>query len=368
MGQLLGGRYSLNVLYFRHFFKAMEKAKAELVFFVAGKTLSDDLPLFIPDREEEYISYIQIMDEIDASGGDTGAYVAKKLADIKAPPAMEANLHKIAREYGEMRTNYFRHNQEIAQYVQQYDDSVLAIITNDTDFMVFDGKYKFWRANDIDMNGMTVFDYCRQKLREHIQLDTQQLQLLSALSGSMYLPCDFLTEFYVAIGISSWIEGKHIGKLANYIRERTKYGCTMSVLEQLASDAFGEKYTTQDVNAIENGLIQYNLNFQIRTPKALEFCKDRNMFIYKLLTDDVYLIKDISYIDFRNFKSKNYAELIVPLLRKVQGILDANERPRPKTRAVCIKHAHDEPYKLYNEPIDYPLCKLCPFINQMNPD
>lgn len=76
MGQLLGGRYSLNLLYFRNFFKTMVRANVDLVFFVPAKTLSDDLALFVPDREEEYIKYISILDGIDASGGDIEAYIA----------------------------------------------------------------------------------------------------------------------------------------------------------------------------------------------------------------------------------------------------------------------------------------------------
>lgn len=273
---------------------------------------------------------------------------------------MSLNLYKIAREYGEIHTNYFRHNQEMAQYLQQHDDSVLAIITNDTDFMVFDGNYQFWRANDIDMNGMSVFGYCRKKLREHLQLDTPQLELLSALSGSMYLPCNVLLDFYGKIGVCSCVDGRHIPPLAYYIQQKTQSVSTGLIMEEIASDIFGKKYTIHDVNAIENGLIQYNLNFKLCTPKELDFCKNQNMFAYKLLTDDVYLIKDISYIDFRKDKSKNYANLIIPLLRKVQGILDANERPRPKFRAICMKHAHDEPFKVSNEPIDYPPSEFFP--------
>lgn len=354
IGQLLGGRYSLNLSYFRHFFKLLKKANAELVFFVAAKTLSDDFVIFIPDREDEYIKHIQLLDDIDASDGNTAAYVTRKTIDIKAPPAMEVNLQKLARDFGKLHTNYFRHNQEIAQYIQQHNGSILAILTNDTDFMVFDGDFQFWRANDIDMNELSVFVYCRNELREHLQLDTQHSQLLSALSGSIYLPCDVLMDFYGRIGICSCAEGRHISQLAHYIRVKIQSKCSVPFMEQIACDVFGQKYTNLEMNAIENGLIQYNLDFKLRTPKQLEFCRDRNMFIYKLLTDDIYLIRDINYIDFRNYKKKNYAELIIPLLRKVQGILDANERPRPKQRAICMKFAHDEPYKISNEPIDYP--------------
>lgn len=354
IGQLMGGRYSLNLLYFNNFFQSLNNARAELVFFVAEKTLSDEAAIFIPDREKEYIKYIQILDEIDASAGDIGAYVAQRQSDIKAPMAMELNLQKLVRNFGKMQTNHFRHNQEIAQYAKQHDDSILAIITNDTDFMIFDGNFQYWRANDITMKDLTVFGYCREKLRKLLELNTQQLELLSALSGSIYLPCDVLTDFYFQIGIHSTTYGKHIAPLAYYISNKMQTESVTSNIEKIACDVFGKNYTSPDINAITNGLVQYNLNFEKPVTKALEFCKERNAFVYKLLTDEVYLIKDISYIDYRKYKSKNYAELVVPLVRKLHGILYANERPRPKTRTICMKYAHDEPYKVVDEPINYP--------------
>lgn len=78
------------------------------------------------------------------------------------------------------------------------------------------------------------------------------------------------------------------------------------------------------------------------------------MFIYKLLTDEFHLITDISFIDYRDYRSKNYAELIVPLLQKVFGILHANEFQRPREQAICMKYTHEEQYKVQKEAIVYP--------------
>ena len=81
------------------------------------------------------------------------------------------------------------------------------------------------------------------------------------------------------------------------------------------------------------------------------------MFLYKLSTDETFCVRDIEYIDFRNYKSKSYAELIVPILMKMCGILFKDNTPRPDVRKICMKLAHDEPFKLTEEDIIYPPSK-----------
>lgn len=367
LGQCLGGKYSLWTHYFRKFFKQLKDANAELIFFAAGKKLTDELMVFIPKREEEYMKYVDVMDQIDAADGSVSDFLRRKNYDIRAPITLEYNMQKLAQEYGELRINYVRHNQEIAKYIEQHDGTILAVVTNDNDFMVFDGEFQFWQANYINMKDLLGSRMCRENMRAHLGLNSAQLQLLSALSGSSYLPMPVMKEFYNKIWDEA-VEGNRIPQIAKYIREEVpvlitaKKDCVSFDLAKVAQDIFGEDYTDQDLNAIENGLAQYNLNFETsdaaaNVARSMKFCKTRNMFIYKLFTDDIYLVKDIAYIDFRNYKSKSYADLIVPLLRKVQGIIFANETQRPIERAICMKYAHDEPYKVVEEPIDYPHSK-----------
>lgn len=364
LGQCLGGRYSLWLHYFRKFFKQLKELGADLVFFAAGKKLTDELMVFIPKREEEYMKYLTVLDEIDETGGRTSDFIKRKNYDIRAPITMEYNMQKLAQEVGELRINYVRHNQEIAKYIKQHNGNVLAVITNDNDFMVFDGDFQFWQANDVNMKDLIACRMNREILRAHLDLNSEQLQLLSALSGSSYLPVPVMKEFYKKIWQET-VEGNRIPQIAKYIREEVsmlttaKKDCVHFDLAKIASDIFGDDYTEHDLNAIENGLTQYNLNFETEDAKAhvsntIKFCKSRNMFIYKMFTDDVYLVKDINYIDFRKYKSKSYAELIIPLMRKVQGIIFANERQKPLERVICMKYAHDEPYSVVEEQIEYP--------------
>lgn len=364
LGQLLGGKYGLWMNYFRKFLKQLKEAHVDLIFFASGKKLTDELMIFIPKREEEYIRYLDVLDSIDGSDGSVNEFFKRKDRDIRGPITLEYNMQRLASELGVLHINYVRHNQEMAKFIKQHDKSVLAVITNDNDFMIFDGKYQFWQANDVNLRELTGIRMCRKLLRARLEMNSQQLQLLSALSGSNYLPMLVLRKFYKRIW-GEGVEGNRIPQIAKYIRDEVPLisvsgeNCVRFDLKKVARDVFGEDYTEQDLNAIENGLAQYNLNFPSDDAEegishAMKSCKSRSMFIYKLCTDDVYLVKDICYIDYRNYKSKTYAELIIPLIRKMQGIVFANEPHRPPVRAICMKYAHDEPYKVVEETVDYP--------------
>lgn len=359
----IGGQYLLYTKFYQSLFKKFQRAEVDLVFFAPGHQLSDELETFIPNREADYIACISILDDIDANDGKWSRSVEPKCKK-RAPLSLEFNMLKLAQQHGELHINYIRHSQEIAKYANANADTVLALITNSTEFLIFDGDYEVWRATDLTPTDMTAFRFCRKALREHLQLNTQQLELLAALSGTDDLPSEIIMDFYEKIGIERW-NGGHIPALAKYVRDEVpllateQEGVVRFDLEKVAKDVFGEDYTREDLHAIENSLVPYNLNFDTNNNcrykrASLDFCKTRNMFIFKLFTDEVFLVKDIRYIDFRHFKSKSYAELVVPLLRKMQGILYANEYRRPKTRAICMKYAHDEPYKVVEEPIIYP--------------
>lgn len=362
-GLIFGGRYATYLEHFRFFFESLKKANVELIFFAMGKKLNYDLELFIENQKDEYKAILNRLDKLDARDGAVKSIPRYGSVNARAPLTMHYNMLKLVREFGELRINYVRHNQEIAKYIEQHDGAILAVITNDNDFMVFEGDFQFWQASDVDLRNLTGSRMCRYKLRSRLGLNSKQLQLLSALSGSMYLPKIRLGRFYGRIRDES-VGDHYIAHLANYVNgvQLLKRGDKNEYcfdLNAIACDVFGVNYGSEKWDAIVKGLEQYDLNFStVDTTKhmtqAMKFAKTHNMFIYKLLTDEIHLTTDIAFIDYRNYRSKTYAELIIPLLQKVYGILHANEFQRPREQAVCMKYSHDELYKVQKEAIVYP--------------
>lgn len=378
-GMVLGGRHIVYNQKLRQFFLNICKTNANLVLFLAGNEVNDDLPLHIPNHEWMYMSRLQVLDKIE-NKCDLAKYLSKcdtNLSVKQMSSAFDYNIPKICAEFGKLRPTFVRHNQEIGQYAQKHANEVLAVITNDTDILAFEGEFQYWQANSINLKELTGTRFNRKALLQNLGVSIHQLQLIGALSGGSYLPLDqlqtLLTKFPANL---PKLMGGRIAFLAWYVKRHPVIAKTTNNkvsfnLKPIADDVFGPNYTTLELNTIYNGLMIYDTDFasdddgEYRDDclfpfnhkdqfSFVNFCKQNSTFMYFLMTDKVYKIKDIEYIDYRNFRSKNFAELIVPMLMKLCGILYSNISPRKLTRRICMKYAHDEPAKVVDANIIYP--------------
>lgn len=205
MGIILGGRFNFYNFLLKQLLENFKAAGAKLVFFMPGKCLqsffvynyvvipffynighkyTDDLQFFIPKTEETYSNALKTLDNIDENHDleMLKQYLDEKnklSCDIRMVLAFNHNLKRLVRSYGDYHVNFIRHNQEIARYANEHSD-VLAVISNDTDFMAFEGDFEFWRANGINCKQLSCFRYCKNKLHEKLEFDygPYQMQLL----------------------------------------------------------------------------------------------------------------------------------------------------------------------------------------------
>lgn len=382
IGLILGGRYDYYNKMLSMFLDNLKKTGAKLVFFMPGKKYTDDLPFFIPKSEDNYAESLKILDEIEKNSNRNSLQEMLKAknkysSDIRMELSFNYNLKKLVHRFtnvNDVHTNHIRHNQEIARYANEHADEVLAVISNDTDFLAFEGEFEYWRANGINYKQLTALQYDKQKLHERFdfELGAFQMQLLSALCGSNFLPVYTIRDWIDRLEESNndpLVRGK-ILNVAAYVKcqepiDHDEKGKPIFDFEKISRDVFGEKFSEAQKNAITNCYASYNLDFEEEMSNSgyqdpaqrdsfLKFCKSHDLFLYKLATDDVFNVKDITFMDFRNFKSKSYAELVIPILMKICGILNKDARRRPNVRSICMKHAHDEPFKQTEETIIYP--------------
>lgn len=372
IGTILGGRYDYYNLMLRKLFKNISKYHAKLVFFLPGKSHTDDLPIFIPKAEFFYKNSMEIFDKIRQQI-DLQTIKNSFSYHIRNTYAFRYNFRKLLSKYGEFRITYIEHNREIARYAKQHRDQVLAIISNDTDFMVFDGDYEFWITGSINATEMQCTRYNRHELYRRLGFTNGsfEMRLLSALCGSNYLPIYVVSKFITHLTKSNSDKTKYgkIWSVSAYVRQQTIEmvdGKLKYDLHKISRDVFGDDYETAELNAISNGIARYDLEFpesdefcdgSAKKNGFLRFCQLHDSFIYKLVTDDIFLVPDSSYIDYQRFRTKHFAQLILPILMKICGILFKDDKPRPATRQICMKHAHDEPCKLTDETIIYPTSK-----------
>lgn len=356
-GVIMGGRYQLYNILFTRFVTDLHKMGVKVVCFAPQCDTNDQLDFFIPDKENEYIKNVQLLDKV-CSKTDKPIRATLNIRHYRTVPmTIDFNLEKICRPHGELISNFVRHTQELAQYINSHESDVLAVISNNLNLLIFETSAQFWFANDISLRNLTIKLLSRENLEKLLGLTTKQLQLLAVLISSKYLPKKAVHNF-----INENINGKNINKidfLANYVNQRTlpnPYSGQFFAIDDIAQDLVSEDSAMDVANALENGLDCYNMNLQTNTGgnAFVKFCKEHNSFIYRLITEEIYLVKDIAFIDFRSFKGKNYAELVVPLLQRILGILYKNDSEKPANRKICLKFAHDEPFKVARIDLIYP--------------
>lgn len=357
MGNLhtgLGGTYFLQTRYLKSFLDRLKKLKAEMIFFSQQREI-EDVKMLIPRAEATYISGINVLDSIIQNNL---CLDENEKNEISAPATFHYNLIRMCQQFGEVRFTYNKHNQEMAKYLQNNPEA-FAIFTNDSDFAVFDGDFQFWLVDDLNMKDMTTTHINRPKLLKYLGLNRKQMQLLSTLSNRNVFPYEILSPFYIRIGSPRFTRLVFYVRNKNMIDKNEKDPRESYDLDEITSDVFGDQYTEYERNGIENGLTKYDLNYELEEPEN-EFevkLKDNYPFMYKLIDDEILLLIDYKYIDFRLYQPKTYTELVMPLLKRMQGILCSNHTWKPESRFICAKFKHDEPFKVVSEQIEYPPCK-----------
>lgn len=359
IGVYMGGQYFLHTRYLQSFLRHLKQINADIVFCFCGSKITNDVRLFIPKMETEYIRYFNLLNKF--SEYDNLRTVRIDREECRLPITMEYNMFRLCRQYGEVRVNYARHNQEIGNYLKKNEKDILAVISNDTDFIAFDCDVQFWKADESEMRDMMISRVNRKPLLHELQLDIKQLQLVAAIVGGDFLPYENLKEFHAKLRNNNFSTSRLL-HVVDYVRKQ-KFDSSahdfqkMFDLKRIASDIFGESCSNYEMNAIENGLIAYDLSLEIRPEtrgSIIRLMKEKNPFMYQLVSEEVFLVRDVIYADFLNPKSRKYTELILPLIRRMQGILFAHGNPKPSRRLVCMKHAHEEPFKVTSETIEYP--------------
>lgn len=274
------------------------------------------------------------------------------------------NLVKISAEYGTVYTHLFESYQSIIEYTSVSSNNVLAMIQNDTDFLLSDDNYQYWSLADLDIRKLETKKYCRKNLYQRLRLTTKESQLLAGISrlkdeahrlffGQMQIPREENANIFFL-------------KIAHYVRNLKieENGWNEDHLRKIVHDIYGEHNAEAHFKDLEYELSRYN---KPTTPTESEpsnwnelekFCNEHLYFAYGLIMEDVSTNQALAYIDLRRKDTATlYIDLNVTILLKQCGILLKDRENRPKTRSIKIKRQIDDKAICVEENIIYPPSK-----------
>ncbi|XP_049280194.1 uncharacterized protein LOC125762303 [Anopheles funestus] len=334
-------------------FGRLTDAGAELVFFYNVKRLPNNWESLATHQNEQYDRMIDILDLINAR------VPLEKVAETCEHTILSNScikLRRIAKQHGKtFITTDMECDQAAAIYATQHN--ALAVITHDTDFLIFAGTWQFWHANHINLTTLEVQAFNKQALLRTLGLDWQQMAIWATLAGNDFFKYDELEPFLNDLAPHH----QKFYKLAEYVRKlptkkKLDAGTVHSIL--------GRVYKNRSIPTEAFEWFQQSVAFyQIDTPNAVCVPTAKDPFSYLLQMEQFFVHTVLTgapfnctllFFDYRSTEFGNYFEIIEPMIARIGGILLYHHRQERQHITVAVKRNHREPHSFVTVPVIFP--------------
>lgn len=340
-------------------FIRLKKCGAKLIFIqsLAVEIAREDQ--WIERRNKDFQCYREIYLMIDKKVPPHE--IVSKMEESCGGSRVSPNLAPIASKHGEYL--FVRAGRdcdfEVADYATKCN--AMAIFSSDTDFLIFDGNWKFWNFKDLDFEKFTAFEYDRLAISRLLSISYQHRPLLATLIGNDFTKSysDELYHFHRGLGRPS----DKFRNVANYIRRNIR-GADLSEddIDFIASDVFGGRAKRQ---LIRDSVNSYDLHSQIDENWTVDPIEAYLIGLsvkavknYRKLNINSILSITTPFNDMATAEcSKILIEFLVELLRKKMGIM-CHDVADEKTFKILTKMSRAENFASHHESPIAPECEL----------
>lgn len=340
---LCGGRHHQYFSMFDQLFSKIKSCDVKMVFFCDSNVHNQKIEQWLRRRNDDYARTIALYDQI--GDGISVADILGKQDDnaITLTTVMNA-VSTEALKYGEyIYVTQHECDLELAKYAR--DHNAIAVVSNDSDFHIFEGNWKYWSCKDIDLDTLDTIEYNRQALCDYLSLSYQQLPLWATLMGNDHTGTYSweLRNFHTRLG---QIKCKFLN-VARYVRafRDLPFQFNQCTIDKIARDVFDRRINGQKRQSILDSIKSYDLDFiipEITDPLLRQAVKHSS--IYSKLTSDIHKLT-LSKCNFRYSDiGKPYTDVMAAIERRAFGVI-WRERKKPQaTFQLLAKWAHTENY------------------------
>lgn len=328
------------------FLKGITDAGATMAFFADLKNEETKNLARISRKEEAFDDFVKIYDGIS-----NGATLDDIVMTNKSPRALKwfDTLEKIATEFGEFHACVYNDcDFECAQYATK--NNVLAVMSLDTDFLIFKGSWKLWmpdHGNRANSDQFEINEYDRNAIKVILSLEEQQWPLFASLAGN-----DFTKE---PIAIAK----PQIEVAARLARKINSGLPTEAELRRIVAD-FRHDDATKVMKIIMGSIKSYDLNVPSvmdNDPFINEISKT-DMFRTFMSTMENISAIDLNYYDLRGCEQAEYLPILfINWKKRCVGVIREQFNANPIVLTFLAKKHFDEKFKAYKEEPELPDCK-----------
>lgn len=343
--RLCGGNYKKLHNIFENFFHQLTMAGAQLVFFGDGAVNDAKFDTWCKRRNADYAKYTTIFQVVSSTS-------IRDIVKIFSPHMTAAikDLQDLCRRYGTYRAAIdIECDTEIAKYANEND--ALAVFGNDTDYMIYEGKWKYWSIKHLmlERNNYNTLEFDKQALRDYLHLNDKKMVLFSMIAGNDVIPYDTVKELHKKIHCMNGIKDRKYEYWKNHFLDIARYVQTFpdiltnDDIKLLSNDIFGSD--NDDKLALVNDAINfYNMDIKSHvTDPVMIRLASYNEDLYAILAglpcSFGLPLYDLSRKDFMAFH-----DVFFPILARIVGVVRQHFYDVSYVQIVETKISHEHPY------------------------
>lgn len=248
------------------------------------------------------------------------------------------NVIMIAEKYGELIISDKGNNGVLAKYAFDHEDKVLAVIGNDTDFLLYESKYQYWpianwyqqefRPNCTRYPGINGLRFDRDALLTEIQLNSEQLHLLVTMSDTF----ETWYNFPKCPPNATFVESMECA--IKYVRYQSLTHENTYDWEMIARDLYGENYTGEQAAVFKKRYTKFaihktskiadkNVSNEDGSIDTLQYCKTRLFAIFNTFlacSKTFFFLNDICRLSRTFPQNIELADSVYSAVVKIAGI------------------------------------------------
>lgn len=244
------------------------------------------------------------------------------------------------------KLNYTVHlecDQELARFAYM-NNRVLAIFSNDSDFLIFAGSFRYFSTKDLNFSTLKTKEFDRKALQNLLKLNSYQMSILATLAGNDIVLHHDLQKFHEHFGFRS---KSRFPALAKYIRKN--FDSTKNhaqVLSFLAKEIYGNSNTLA-MKRISDSIMSYNVHSKnddsVVNPSEI-YVQQHHIFTYNVLSGSPINFS-LVFVDLRQNDMLPYFGLAAPMFQRQAGIVLRHSVTSDALLKVYTKTSHRENYR-----------------------
>lgn len=252
-GLLCGGRNQIYRSLLEELFRNL-CAVAELVFFVDGFLADDKTNTYMTREDDRYIRALYIIDQIKRKVPCQNIIDDKK-AYFRLTTCLPM-IREAASKFGKLFVSVLREcDAELVRFANK--NNAFAVMADDSDNLIYAGDWRYYSTQALDPKTLKTIEYNKLGLRTLLDLNDDQMVILSTLSGNDIIEHEEVCGFHKRK--SRYYRNRHTFIwMATYIKERwPNLNNLYAVVDDIAKDVIcGEGLGVKE--RIKASLGQYN--------------------------------------------------------------------------------------------------------------